>query len=134
MNNPGLLPSSFLEKIVKEDRPEGSAGWTSLESQERGGRREEIKEQKEFARWLKFKGIIFYNPRTDKKSTIMEGAADFSIFHNKTTLFIEFKALGQKLSPEQIKFSSAVYDQGFSYVIAFSHMEAIELCRKLLKL
>ena len=111
------------------DKPAGPAGWTSAEAQERGGRRAEIKEQKEFAKWLKFEGILFYNPRSDKKSTILSGAADFSIFFQGKTLFVEMKSLGSKQSESQVNFMNAIVASGFTYKICYSASDAIKLCR-----
>lgn len=131
MIDPSLLPSSFLEKIRASDRPKGAAGWTSSESQERGIRRQELVHQKEFAKWLNFKGIPFYNPRSDQKSTIRVGAADFSVFGpGARTIFLEFKALGCTQSDDQKEFERHVRRWGFEYFVVYSNLEAVLKCRE----
>jgi hypothetical protein len=129
--DPSLLPSKFLEKIPENQRPKGSAGWTSLESQERGAHREELAHQKSFAKWLKFKNIPFYNPRSDQKSTIRKGAADFSVFGpNARTIFLEFKAQGCQQDDDQKEFERHVTRWGFTYFVVYSDLEAVLKCRE----
>jgi hypothetical protein len=128
--DPSLLPSRVLERMNPLDKPKGSAGWTSLESQERGARRQELEHQKSFAKWLRFKGIPFYNPRSDQKSTITIGAADFSVFWDDRTIFLEFKAPGCHQSEEQKDFELDITRCGFKYFVVYSDLEAVLKCRE----
>ena len=123
------FPSSFLEKMAKEDRPVGRAGWTTEEAQQKGARREELKEQKLFYSWLNLRGILFYNPRSDKASTIRAGAPDFTVFYQSKTLFLEFKSPGWKQSPAQIEFERDATQAGFTYLVVYSAQQAMEVCR-----
>ncbi len=110
------------------DRPRGAAGWTRDESQLRGAQRQEIKEQNCFARWLDLHEWLYLRPRSDKKSTIRRGAADFSIYGRGDTLFIEFKATpGCKQSQDQIEFEQAVVGAGHTYRVVYSATEAIDV-------
>jgi hypothetical protein len=129
--NPSLLPSRVLERMNPLDKPKGAAGWTANESQERGARRHELEHQKSFAKWLKFKDIPFYNPRSDQKSTIRKGAADFSVFGpNARTIFLEFKALGCHQDDDQKEFERHVTRWGFTYFVVYSDLEAVLKCRE----
>ena len=128
--DPSLLTSRILELMEPEDRPKGSAGWTSLEAQERGARRQELDHQKSFSKWLKFKGIPFYNPRSDQKSTIRAGASDFSVFWDSKTIFLEFKAVGCVQSEDQKEFEHDITRCGFRYFVVYSDLEAVLKCRE----
>ncbi len=129
-----IVPSWILNKIDPKDRPTGSGGWTYEEAQRRGARREEIPQQKQFAAWLNLRNILFYNPRSDKRSTIRAGASDFTVFSHGKTLFIEFKAPGATQSQDQIEFEIEVGRSGYTYHLVYSSKEAIELCRKVFEL
>jgi hypothetical protein len=125
------VPSAFLEKVADPlQKPKGPAGWTTAEGQERGARRAEIPEQKTFGQWLDLKDILWINPRSDKKSTIRAGCSDFMVFHRSKTLFLEMKAPKCKQSQHQLGFEQSVIKAGHVYRLAFSSLEAIEICRE----
>jgi hypothetical protein len=131
-----FLPPHIRDKIANPaDLPKGRAGWSREQTQASAAKRQEIPEQKTFASWLNLMGLPFYNPRSDKRSTIRAGAADFTVFGDEAkTIFIEFKAPGCTQSPDQIKFEREVTGKGFEYQLVYSAHEAIELCRKFFQL
>lgn len=71
-----------------------------------------------FIAWLNKAGVLFRHDRTDKRTTTKIGEPDFAMYEDGRVLFVEFKALGGKLRPEQIKRKKQLEDAGCKVVIA----------------
>ena len=116
------------------DRPPGPAGLTASEATDRGAQRLEREEQQLFCQWLNLhesQGELSYDwSRTDKKTTRRLGALDFVIYCPEArALFIEFKATGGKLSPEQERQAILLNYLGFVVRVVRTAQEAIALTK-----
>lgn len=129
--DPKSLPDSFLRRISKEQRKEADLPKTFEEASVEGVRRQEIsKLQVPFAQWLCLHKFLFIRPRSDRKSTIQKGWADFTIIRAGRVVAIEFKWPGQSLDPDQIECRRKIEEDGTPYLLAFDVPSAMEFVRK----
>ncbi len=126
-----LIPDHILEKMSKQDRQQfGKAGVTSGEAQAKLDLRLERQDQREFSQWLNSKGIYYLWSRTDKAITIQVGHPDFTIFHRGLTLFVEFKLIGKKLSPDQRRVNEMLVREHFDYFLVYNFKEAMNATKR----
>jgi hypothetical protein len=129
----GPIPSHILEKMNKEDRPKGVAGFTTEEVLQIHDRNIEKKMHEHFEDWLNRNGYVFIHSRMDKKATIEKGAPDFTVLRNERAICIEFKRPGQKLREEQELFRIKCNQSKVPYSVCFSYEDAKEICQTLLQ-
>jgi hypothetical protein len=87
-------------------------------------------EQRSFANWCLLKDYPMVWHGTHKATTANAGVPDFLVWVNRTSLAIEFKRVGAKLSPDQETWRKRFEAQGFIYFVVYSHPEAIALTNK----
>lgn len=84
-------------------------------------------EQRSFVNWCLLKDYAFCWHSTHKRSTANLGVPDFIVGLNTTTLWIEFKRVGEKLSKDQEEFKERLMRQGIVLYVVHSAQEAIAL-------
>ena len=118
----------FLLRLDPEYRKSaGKAGQTFAEATEAGCRKYELAEQRLFLSELLRLELPFYYHRSDKPTGAVLGVPDFIVGVNGATAWIEFKAPGRKLRPEQERFAELLARQRIKHHVVFSAQEAIEL-------
>ena len=111
------------------DRPKGNAGLLAEEAVRAGDERLERDEQRVFAQWCQSHQLPFVWHSTAHRTKASVGCPDFIIGLRGTTLWIEFKRQGGKLSADQENFLTRLTGQKITLHICYSASEAIELCR-----
>lgn len=129
-----ILPDRLLKLMDPRDRPPGPAGLTAAAATDKNAQRLEREEQRLFCQWLnshESSGELSYDwSRTDKKTTRRLGALDFVIYCPEAkTLFIEFKAEGRKMTPEQERQAILLNYLGFAVRVVRTAQEAIALTK-----
>lgn len=124
-----MIPENILNKMSEADRR--AIGQQTIEEATDGYHdRIEREESKVFTQWLSLHEIPCLRANPSKKSTIMAGWPDYSIFWNGDVIFIELKSPGRKLRPEQDKVLKMLATQGFKVRVCYSAKEAIERVRE----
>jgi len=77
--------------------------------------------------------VPFIHARTDRKSTIAEGAPDFAIFYQGHALLIECKTKTGKMSPEQLGWALAAERQHFRVLVVRSMSEFLEAVNQIIE-
>ena len=94
-------------------------------------RKEEEKIHRAIMDWLAQRGWLYLRARMDKRSPFPVGWPDFTVFlPNGRTVFLEVKTPTGKFGPLQLETLHALEDQGFSYTVPRSDLEAIEFLRR----
>lgn len=105
----GPIPEHILKRMNKEDRPDGIPGMTHEEIKDRNKKKNEREIQGQISNYLRLRGIVFCNPRMDKKSSIHEGWPDYTFAYHGHAVGIEVKseagipARAQILTHEQMR-------------------------------
>lgn len=129
----GLIPNHILKLMPKEDRkPLGKAGFTTEEVTEIYCAKREKEMHNIFEDWLRLNQIPFIHARMDKKSTINNGAPDFTVMWNNRVVCIEFKMNGGKLSSDQQDFISLLGKSETDVFVCHMAAEAIEIIKRIL--
>jgi len=127
----GPLPENLLRCMDAKDRaPLGASGLTAAEAVHKAQRREERKEQGLFALELSRRALPYVWRQTCARSTASIGTPDFIFTLRGVTWWVEFKAPGGKLSPEQVEFGQRLSRQGVQLQVCRSATEAIGLIKK----
>jgi hypothetical protein len=88
-------------------------------------------EQRSFANYCLLHDYPLVWHGTHKATTANVGVPDFLLWVNRTSLAIEFKRVGAKLSPDQELWRKRFEaQQGGIYFVVYSHPEAIQLVKK----
>jgi hypothetical protein len=92
-------------------------------------KRSEKEEHRIFSRWLYLhrKELVARYDRMDKRTSGTVGWPDYTVCHHGRTLFLEFKVLGGRLSPEQEALIERLTEQDFMAAIPSSAAEAIKI-------
>lgn len=99
----GPIPEHILKRMNKEDRPDGIPGMTRSEIDQKNEIKSERQIQNQIYNYLTLLGIVFYNARMDKRSTIGVGLPDFAFAFHGVPVALEVKALTGKVTEEQNK-------------------------------
>jgi hypothetical protein len=130
------VPESFRSKIqaspavpIQVLTPKAKAAAT----------KSELKEQRQFGDWLKKKKeagqLTYIWPRSDKRTTIARGIADFTIKAGGRVLSLEFKGMANgKLSEFQLQNIRDEQAAGNQVRVLFSAAEAISVTRQFFNL
>jgi|SRR6516225_7454843 hypothetical protein len=125
-----VLPENILKCLSPADRAKlGVGGLTAAEAVAKANKRLEREEQRIFAGALTRWELPFYWHRTDKPTGAIAGLPDFIVGLAGKTLWIEFKAKGRLLSPEQSLFRARLGAQGVTLHIVHDAAEAIRLVK-----
>lgn len=98
----------------------------------RGTKRAEIAEHETLMAWLRLHEWPFIRARSDQKSTIRKGWADFTVFHAGRCAAVEMKAPGNKPTLEQEQVLAELRREQIPVTVAYSAQEAIEFLRAVL--
>lgn len=97
-----LLPNNILKAMSPADRlPLGKAGKTNAEIQAGIVAKNEKELQRHIANLLNLRGIIYFQSRFGKPTTIRKSAPDFLFVFRKQPMAWEVKFGNNKLSDEQ---------------------------------
>jgi VRR-NUC domain len=84
-------------------------------------------EQRNFATECLQRGWRFVWHKTHKRSTANVGCPDFIVAAKATTFWIEFKRVGEDLSPDQEAFKKQLAQNGITMYVVFSAFEAAQV-------
>lgn len=130
-----LVPENILRCMSAEDRRRYAKGqFTAMEVYERVAAKDEKKEHNRFISWLRRHDLDYTHSRTDKRSTIQKGVADFHIWKGERHCFVEFKSEFGKLSQEQKDFLARQCERGTPVLVSQSYIEASHFVVETLRL
>lgn len=109
-----ITPSQFQEMVLRVEKNRGQEARPETEISGIGESRE-TDLHKRIVWWCdsQFPFVPHIHSRTDKRSTIAVGCADFALFYKSQCLLIECKSAKGKLSIEQLAWMRQVNEQGF---------------------
>ena len=127
MRRPVILSEGFLQALPAEERKKlGRSGMTAREASATFKRGEEIKLQRLCMNWLLLHDIYFEWDRVDKRTSGKKGRADFRICFKGRWISAECKAVGEKLSTQQIEQAARLVRSDGVFLVIFSLEELIK--------
>lgn len=123
----GPFNEQFLLRLDPEYRKGHKELRTYAEASAQGQAKLEREEQRLFSSELLRRELPFYWHSTAHKTKATPGVPDFVIGLNATTVWIEFKAPGGRMSDEQLAFAERLRQQKQNFHLVYSCKEAIEI-------
>jgi hypothetical protein len=120
-----LIPNNILDKMSVADR-KAIGQQTIEEATQAYHARIEREEDKIFHNYLLLNGCMFLRANPARKSTILPGWPDYTIFYEGAVFFVELKSKGKKLRPSQDEVCKQLTVSGFTVRVCYSAQEAID--------
>lgn len=125
-----VIPDHILRLMAPSDRPHGVAGALKEEIAMSHDIKSERRLQADIANYLNLNNIAFYNPRSDKKSTVAAGLPDFALAIKGKPIAFECKTSAGKVHEHQAMVHEKMRANGWQVHIIRSLREAIKVVRE----